>query len=345
VPETRKCALPTCIDPQEIGCNRGSEFLNDCPHWKEGSGVQANSANSQESSSMATVAKIESPDEDRLLHLPWTGNSLGTGDIEIATACNRITMIGVVGPYNSGKTSLLALIYLLIQRGEQSDIAKFAGSWTLIGWEILAANFRWGKSDAGPSFPPHTSRGAGRKPGLLHLAVRDGEANRHDLLITDPPGEWFSQWANNASAEGAEGARWIDARADRFLFLVDREALSTPERGKERDKLRDLARRLSTGLRNRPVTVVWTKSDVPISETIEKDLRDCFEAEFPGHAEFHVRMRFGNEERSQVEEPCLNLMKWIFEVHRAPINTFEPTLRSDISDLFAAYRGEGARLE
>ncbi len=106
--------------------------------------------------------------------------------------------------------------------------------------------------------------------------------NRHDLLVTDPPGEWFSQWANNVSAEGAEGARWIDARADRFLFLVDREALSTAERGKERDKLRDLARRLSSGLHDRPVTVVWTKSDIKIPSTIERDLRDCFQAEFPG---------------------------------------------------------------
>jgi hypothetical protein len=254
-------------------------------------------------------------------------------------------MVGVVGPYNSGKTSLLTLIYLLIQRGEQASFAKFAGSWSLIGWETLAANFRWGKGEVGPTFPPHTSRGAGRRPGLLHLAIRDDQNNRHDLLVTDPPGEWFSQWANNVSAEGAEGARWIDARADRFLFLVDREALSTAERGKERDKLRDLARRLSSGLRGRPVTVVWTKSDIEIPSTIELDLRDCFKGEFPGHAEFHVRMRFGNEERSQVEQPCLELMTWIFAPPKKSIDELTPVLRYDSTDLFVAYRGEGARLD
>jgi hypothetical protein len=345
VPENRKCALSTCIDTQEIGCNRGFEFLDQCPRWKEGSGTQANDGSVPETSGTVAGVKTDSPNEDKLLHLPWTGNSLGTGDIELATACNRITMVGMVGPYNSGKTSLLTLIYLLIQRGEQSGFATFAGSWSLIGWEILAASFRWGKGDIGPTFPPHTSRGAGRRPGLLHLAIRHGDNNRHDLLITDPPGEWFSQWANNASAEGAEGARWIDTRADRFLFLVDREALSTAERGKERDKLRDLARRLSNGLRDRPVTVVWTKSDIAISPIIEKDLQDCFQQEFPGHAEFHVRMRFGNEERSQVEERCLDLMKWIFAISHKPTDKFEPTLRNEVCDLFMAYRGEGARLE
>ena len=176
-----------------------------------------------------------------------------------------------------------------------------------IGWENLAAKFRWHKGEGGPRFPPHTSRGAGRRPGLLHLAFRDQVNNRSDFLLTDPPGEWFSTWAQNASAEGAEGARWIDARADRFLFLVDRQALATKERGKERDSLRDLARRLSAGLHSRAVAVVWTKSDVAISPTIEADLQHCFSMQFPKHAEFRVRMRFGDEDRSDVEKPCLSL--------------------------------------
>ncbi len=173
VPDNRKCALSTCIDPQEIGCNRGFEFLDQCPHWKEGGGQQASGGIPLESSGPLAGIKAQSQGEERLLHLPWTGNSLGTGDIELATACNQITMVGVVGPYNSGKTSLLTLIYLLIQKGEQASFAKFAGSWSLIAWETLGANFRWGKGEVGPTFPPHTSRGAGRRPGLLHLAIRD----------------------------------------------------------------------------------------------------------------------------------------------------------------------------
>lgn len=341
MPNDRKCALSTCIEPQEIGCNRGFEFLEDCPRWKEGNAQHAGDTASAESSLPETT--IDSPNDGRLLHLPWTGNSLGTADVELVTACNRTTLIGVVGPYNSGKTSLLTLIYLLVQRGEQASYAKFAGSWSLVGWENLAAKFRWGKGEAGPKFPPHTSRGAGRKPGLLHLAFRDQLGDRNDFLLTDPPGEWFSSWAQNASAAGAEGARWINARADRFLFLVDRDALAAKERGKERDNLRDLARRLSSGMRDRPVAVVWTKSDVDVLMTIEEDLRQCFRTEFPSHAEFRVRMRFGNEKRSEVEEPCLRLMEWAFAPAQRPTRSFPPTAVHDSGDFFMAYRGQGGR--
>jgi hypothetical protein len=342
VPSDRKCVLSTCIEPQEIGCNRGFEFIEDCPHWKEGNSQPAPEPDSSEALGAQPDAKIDSPEDGRQLHLPWTGNSLGTGDIELVTACNRTTLIGVIGPYNSGKTSLLTLIYLLVQHGEQASFAKFAGSWSLIGWENLAAKFRWGKGEAGPRFPPHTSRGAGRKPGLLHLAFRDKLDERNDFLLTDPPGEWFSSWAQNASAEGAEGARWINGNADRFLFLVDREALGGNDRGKERDNLRDLARRLSNDLGDRPVAIVWTKSDLAVLPTIEEDLRQCFSAEFPNHAEFRVRMKFGDEKRSQVEEPGLRLMEWAFSPPQKPTRGFVPSPVYDSSDLFMAYRGLAA---
>lgn len=342
MPSDRKCALSTCIEPQEIGCNHGFEFLDDCPHWKESNAQQANETGTPETPVSQLETNTNSQGEGRQLHLPWTGNSLGTGDVELVTACNRTTLIGVVGPYNSGKTSLLTLIYLLVQHGEQASFAKFAGSWSLIGWENLAAKFRWRKREAGPKFPPHTSRGAGRRPGLLHLAFRDQLNDRSDFLLTDPPGEWFSTWAQNASAEGAEGARWINARADRFLFLVDREALAAEERGKERDNLRDLARRLSSGLRDRPVAIVWTKSDVAVLPTIEEDLRHCFSVEFPNHAEFRVRVRFGDVERSEVEEPCLKLMEWVFAPAQRPTQSFVPAPVYDSGDLFMAYRGQGA---
>jgi hypothetical protein len=342
VPSNRKCALSNCLEPQEIGCNRGFEFIEDCPHWREGAAPQISDGSGAEATGRQTPPKTDPQGDGRQRHLPWTGNSLGTGDMELVTACNPTTLIGVVGPYNSGKTSLLTLMYLLVQHGDQASFAKFAGSWSLIGWENLATKFRWRKGESGPKFPPHTSRGAGRKPGLLHLAFRNHLNDRDDFLLTDPPGEWFGSWAQNASAEGAEGARWIDAHADRFLLLVDREALAAKERGRERDNLRDLARRLSAGLRGRPLAVVWTKSDVVVLPTIEEDLRNCFKMEFPNHAEFRVRIRFGDEDRSEVEEPCLRLMEWAFAPAQRLTQSFIPNPVCEGADLFMAYRGPGA---
>jgi len=332
------------VDPEEIGCNRGYEFLEECPHWKGRQQQAAPGADSLDRAGVQADSKSGLHDGGRQLRLPWTGNSLGMLDLELVTACNRTALVGVVGPYNSGKTTLLTLFYLLIQHGEQLSTGTFAGSWSLVGWENLAAKLRWRRGEGGPKFPPHTSRTAGRQPGLLHMALRDRTNIRHDFLLTDPPGEWFTVWAQKELTEGAEGARWVQQYADRFLFLVDREALATKERGKERDALRDLARRLSTGLRGRPVAVVWTKSDIPILPTIEQDLQDCFGVEFPNHSEFRVRVRFGNETRNEVEEPCLRLMQWAFAPDQKPRQT-APTLPiCDESDLFLAYRGQGSHL-
>jgi hypothetical protein len=343
----RLCDLETCVEPEQIGCNRGFEFLENCQHWKGAHQrkVAADVHGGGDAELVQPDSTIEAPEGDRQLHLPWTGNSLGTLDLELATACNRTEVIGVVGPFNSGKTTLLTIIYLLIHHGEQSAAGKFAGSWSLIGWNNLAAKFRWKPGNGGPGFPPHTSRGAGRRPGLLHLALRDRQSIRQDYLVTDPPGEWFSLWAQKEAAEGAAGARWVQQYADRFLFLVDREALASKERGKERDMLKDLARRLSGGLRDRPIAVVWTKSDIKILSTIEQDLRDCFAVEFPNHSEFRVRMRFGNETREEVEEPCLRLMEWMFGPKSKSERGAPIVLAKDSSDLFLAYRGQGEQGE
>ena len=46
-------------------------------------------------------------------------------------------MIGLIGPPDSGKTSLLAFVYMwLLKHGQLGDW-QFAGSWTLGGWESV----------------------------------------------------------------------------------------------------------------------------------------------------------------------------------------------------------------
>jgi hypothetical protein len=58
----------------------------------------------------------------------------------------------------------------------------------------------------------------------------------------------------------------------------------------------------------------------------------------PGHVEFHVQLPFGQEQRDQVEEPCLALMNWMFsETHASGVAYSLPAYSE--SDLFLAYRG------
>lgn len=332
------CTLETCVDPEEVGCNRGF-LLEECQYRKQ---ARLNKLGSPaETTEVKPDQSPESNNSDRHLRLPWTGNSLGVNDLELVTASSRTDLVGIVGPYNAGKTTLLTLIYLLLQHGEKLNVGEFSGSLTLSGWENLAANLRWQPGETGPRFPPHTSRAAGRQPGMLHLSIRENEGHRRDFLLTDPPGEWFSIWAQKESAEGAEGARWVQNYADRFFFLVDREALASPERGKARDALKDLARRLSVHLHGRPVAVVWTKSDIDIPESIEKDLSECFLTEFPNQPQFKIQVRFGNQSRELVEEPCLALMNWTFAPERRSDTPLPPITTVDRDDLFLSYRGKG----
>jgi hypothetical protein len=170
------------------------------------------------------------------------------------------------------------------------------------------------------------------------LALRNDDGPRHDFLLTDPPGEWFGVWAHKEDAEQGEGARWIYKYADRFVLLVDRDALSSTERGRHREAVKSLARRLGPGLGNRPIAVVWTKSDKAVPAGIESDLENCFRAEFPEYAAFRVRMRFGNEQRAEVEEPCISLMNWLF-TDRKPGGSGVRIPSGQPSDFFMAYRG------
>lgn len=337
------CTHQSCFDPETVGCNMGNSNLADCPYRKQWLEQQSEVAAGETGAAPRTEVRGQHSERD--LRLPWTGNAMGTKDIHLVSASNRTSLLGVVGPFNSGKTTLLTLMYLLMARGEQLPEWRFTASTTLGGWGKLADNLRWVANDVPPKFPEHTSRGTGRRPGLLHLAVRGIDHVRRDFLLTDPPGEWFSDWATKADHEGAEGARWIARHAERFLFLIDREALAGPERGKARDAYRELARRLADARRTRPVAVVWTKSDQAIPPAIETALEDCFTRELPDHAKFKVRARFGNEWRADVEAAWLALMKWAFAPQPMASSECVQEWRANTGDHYLNYRGQGSTRE
>ena len=171
-------------------------------------------------------------------------------------------MVGIAGPQNAGKTTLLGAWYLLIGRGALTDSERqFAGSYSLAGWEAVAGSLRWAPGQA-PTFPPHTTSRSGRAPGLLHLAFREDDSFRpNDLLFTDAPGEWFQKWALDRDSAEAAGARWVADLADILLLVADREGLAGESMGAARNSIQLLARRMAAERRGRPIALVWTKSD------------------------------------------------------------------------------------
>lgn len=260
---TKRCSRVNCYAHDGEACQLGALDLADCRHWSSGE-------------ALAEVVGEPCPVSARV---PWSGCALGLSDLINLTPRGRTILIGVLGAHDAGKTTLLIGNYLDLLRGRTLAGARFAGSITLQAWESLAAWVRFDDAARQPSFPPHTPRGTSRVPGLLHLALRRANDEFRDIILTDAPGEWFTNWAVSEQAPEADGARWIAQRADAFLVLADCQRLGGTNRGRARNDIRLLLERLGNHVGTRPTTLVWSKadqsSDAAIREQICASLRDC----------------------------------------------------------------------
>jgi hypothetical protein len=209
--------------------------------------------------------------------VPWSGSSLGLSDLITLVPRARSILVGVLGAHDAGKTTLLLGSYLSCLRGDSIADAGFSGSRTLGAWESLAAWSRFDNAARQPHFPPHTPRGSNRSPGILHLTLRRQDQTIRDVLLTDAPGEWFSNWAVNENAHDAEGARWTIEHSDVFLLFADCERLSAGGRGGARNELRQLIERLGRHIDDRIVILVWAKSDITPVKNLSKGIRESIQ--------------------------------------------------------------------
>ncbi len=151
-------------------------------------------------------------------------------------------------------------------------------------------------------------------------------------LFTDAPGEWFQKWAVNRDTADGEGARWVAEHADMFLLIADREALSGPNMGSARGSLQLLARRLAAERATRPVSLVWTKSDVAVAPEMETAVRDAVFGPIPNALEFSVSIARRAEDGSKKGEGLLELLDWALAVRRERVSL--PPMRASSPDLF-----------
>jgi hypothetical protein len=241
-------------------------------------------------------------------------------------------LIGIVGRSDAGKSTFLSLYYLLLARGAPFSAGRFAGSYTLEGWENLAQYLQM-KSPELPTFPPHTPSGTGRVPGLLHVAIREPDGTLADLLLTDASGEWFENWAADENAESAEGARWIADHAQAFLLFIDcaRLAGSPVEAAEALAETLRLGQRLRDQARGRRVGVVWAKADHDPLPQFRDRLADLLTEWFPGSESFWV----STEMVSQPDKVgrYLDAVAWAVAPHRATGTPF-PSVQAPSSDLF-----------
>lgn len=292
------CSASGCNAP-DVACSQGEFNHEDCLHWQ--AAVRPVSGAEEVNGVAATGGEFR---------FPWTGNAMGPTDLPYLAGASRTKLVTMAGAAEAGKTSLLAAFYLLLARGIRPQGVEFAGSLTLEGWENISSHLRW-STKHGPSFPPHTSSGSGRSPGMLHLSLQ-AETGLCELTAADAPGEWFADWTSNKMSTQAEGARWLADCSDIFLVIADSQALAGPQRGQARGATIDLLRRVGGELQGRPAALVWTKSDIHVPEEIEAAVREAAKRSLVNHAEFRVSMHPTPESQSQNQgHGILELLQWV----------------------------------
>lgn len=309
---TKTCKhLQDCND-ELVGCIIGSyESFSECPYKVQ-----------------LTVKKDDSDVEETVepeKHVfPWTGNVFGETDLKIITTHRTPTIIGLVGSSDAGKTSVLTALYLLLRKGLSINGYSFSGSYTLNGWENLASFLTFTKENK-IEWPPHTSRNAGRVPGLLHLSFINKNQQKEDILFTDAPGEWFTDWAVDEKIS-AKGAKWINDYADAFILFSDCEAFKESI-GNARRELKAISGRLAKYNNSRPLALVWSKSDIEVSKELKKTINGRIEKEFPKNRIFDISVKPNGNDKQL--ENILSVIEWLLTSKQ---NSFRQLTRAEVKD-------------
>lgn len=185
--------------------------LDECPHAK---GLSVNDIEEVEE-------EIASPSMPTVINLSL-GDALDREDASVLQCRCVSRTIGIIGPNNAGKTSLIAGVYDLLQGGPIARIG-FAGSSTLIGFEKICHDARAAsRRDA-----PHTERTiAGAEATFFHLDLRPADGEVVSLFIGDRSGEDYLAAADDLSRAGDF---FEIKRADVVTLLVNGEHLVSSE--------------------------------------------------------------------------------------------------------------------
>lgn len=317
----KKCSLVECVAAQTGKCHIGHSKLEDCENWNK---------------NVAPVKNTRANNDGDTIN--WSGFKLGLEEITVIAARNKPFVIGVIGPHNSGKTTLLGVFYSFLMQGKEIGGANFAGSYSFDGWESIAVHMRWSEDDLPPNFPPHTEDNESRIPGLLHTALRQKEGKLDDWLFTDAPGEWFKRWSLEENAPDAAGASWIAKYSNIFLLVIDCESLSDEDRGAVRGVYKNIIDRLSRVQKERPVAVVWSKIDKLVDEAKRVIIKEHIEKKLKNTTEFNISVIQSDEKNVPTVSEFERLFGWLNEPKKINLQSFvEPSWAQD--DFLLSFRG------
>lgn len=131
--------------------------------------------------------RLEEEQSDEYISI-YSGRALKSEELFYFSAKEDVNMVLVAGPYASGKTTLIIMLYRLFLKGYNKKLF-FAGSKTMEGFRERSENLLY-KSGQSEPFVARTSRAA--EDRYLHLSVLDEERRKENVFFADVSGETFS---------------------------------------------------------------------------------------------------------------------------------------------------------
>lgn len=319
----RRCSKEGCYAPDDFCIELAGPLHEQCQYF-ENTGATEVPPKATKKSAAATS-------------IPWTGEWLRPEQLDLLTHRGTPKIIGLIGSSGAGKTTYLAMLYSLLFNGKRIENWDFAGSYTLNGWELQAKTLQVQEDgtvrnpDATPSDKDFYS--------LYHFALRH-DSFLHDILFADSSGEVFSKWADNVNDLACENARWIYDNAHAFLLFVDCEAIIN-QRGRAGRDIIQLAEQVKSGLRGRPVVIVWSKADLAeqMRENIAENIKRSLSENFPGA----VSLEISNYSKSDSDQLChinnVGITKTVLDQLTNPQPLHIAPAATQTDDFFFLYRG------
>jgi Double-GTPase 2 len=202
-----QCANQQCRVSQTGKCVEGLT-LDKCPHIaRTASGTDA--AVSAETGTERATADISLTKAERLT-VQGASTILRAGTTKV---------VAIIGPTSAGKTSLIASLCDLFQKGFVAELA-FARCRTFFAFEQACHHARSASRRSSPQ-TEHTSLGSG--VGFYHLGLRDNRtATFLNLLLSDRSGEAYGSVADEPST----ASEFVEVhRADSITVLVNGDRL------------------------------------------------------------------------------------------------------------------------
>lgn len=196
-----------------------------------------------------------------------SSHTLGPEFVSGMMASRYVTVVGILGEPDSGKTACLASIYLLVANAMLEGWA-FADSRSLMGFEDIARGARdWNAGNPPDQMTVHTEMSDDRWPGFLHLRlVRKLDGRRVDLAFPDLPGEWTTKLVSSAQSDRLEFMK----AAETIWVVLDGRALADKERRQALiSRVGQLAERLKTMFDDRPPRVLLVVTHRDDGELVE----------------------------------------------------------------------------